>query len=151
MANEGIFLTPEESARDLGVSFAGGGKVIHKILKLRLNASKQRRLRISKLAMSLKGMHKIFSGAGFSASCWGHQVPGLSGPDVLLLERAAAQATGIHTGRCRFMANCVVYGPRGHPMARIIRDTMTLWFGVLNEIRDIGGTLYSELVSARAG
>ena len=76
---------------------------------------------------------------------WG----GIDGPDILKIERHAAQVTGIRAGgRCRFIANCVVYGPHKHPFARIIADVIKLWFKTLEQIVVVGGRLYNDLQEA---
>ena len=80
---------------------------------------------------------------------YGHQTCGVSGPVVLQIEKAAAQATGVHAaGRSRFIVNCVVYGPKKHPMGRIINETLRLWFRVFTEIKSIGGQLYEDIKHA---
>ncbi len=48
--------------------------------------------------------------------------------------KGRAEATGVTSaGRCRFTANVVAYGPRGHPVAQIINDTFGCWFRILKE------------------
>ncbi len=72
---------------------------------------------------------KLFQGAAYSAATWGHQGSGCPEHMLLKLEVDAAKATGITPqGRCRFMSLCVAYGPRGHPRARIIKETLANWF-----------------------
>ena len=51
---------------------------------------------------------------------------------LLNLEREAAKMTGItEPGRCRFTSLAIAYGPRGHPRARIIKDTLAAWFPLI--------------------
>ena len=53
------------------------------------------------------------------------------------LEKDGALSSGIHAaGRCRYWALVVAYGPRGHPIARMIRDILIEWFEVLKSIED---------------
>ena len=122
--------TVAESARDLGISYTAG-----KPVKPTMNISKQRTLktksritRTIRLSKITKQARKLFSGSVFAASTWGHQSFGISATDVLRIERAAASSAGLPNGRCRFMTLCAAYGPRGHPYARIIKESIRLWF-----------------------
>ena len=71
----------------------------------------------------------LYKGSGFSASTWGHQVCGLSKTNMELVERHGAKSSGITpAGRCRHTANCVAFGPYGHPKARIISEMFGTFF-----------------------
>ena len=52
-----------------------------------------------------------------------------------MLERHGAKCSGITpAGRCRYSANCIAYGPYGHPKARIIRETLNTFFQLTFEM-----------------
>ena len=63
---------------------------------------------------------------------WGHQAAGVSETQLLHLERDAMACSGISTaGRCRAIGLLVAYGVLGTARARIIRETLRDWFGML--------------------
>ena len=67
------------------------------------------------------------------------------------LERHAAAVAGIRQGgRCRFMINCVIYGPHKHPFARIISDTIRLWCRTLEQIAIADSRLLADIKVAWA-
>ncbi len=140
----GVTVKPEVASRDVGVAFSGGAKRCNQLFE-----KAPRRARTVKRSLQFKGCNKLFSGSGYCATTWGRQIGGIDGPDVLKLERHAAQVTGIRAGgRCRFIANCVVYGPNKHPFARIIADVMKLWFKTLEQIIVMGDKFYNDLQEA---
>ena len=48
---------------------------------------------------------------------------------LLHFERAAASISGIRAGgKCRFMTLACAYGPRNHPVARVIKELFGTWF-----------------------
>ena len=136
LAKCGITINPVEHSRDVGVSFSGGARKCNQLLKHRFESSASRRARTLKLSSNIKGCSKLFSGSGYNASIWGHQLCGVEGPMLLKLEQHAAAVSGIRkAGRCRFTTNCITYGPRKHPFAQIISDTVRLWFKRLSNYR----------------
>ena len=95
------------------------------ILKARFAKSKQRHIKISRLAKIVRKARKLFTGSAFSAATWGHQAAALSEAQLLDVERAALASTGItKEGRCRTIALLVAFGLLGPPRARIIRETL---------------------------
>lgn len=123
------------SARDLGISYTAG-KPIHRkrnINKVRIASTKSRSKCTIQIARITKKARKLTSGSVYPASTWGHQSFGISHADVLKIERRAAQSSGLPKGRCRFITLCVAFGPRSHPYARIIMETLELWFQVVRE------------------
>ncbi len=66
---------------------------------------------------------------------WGHPISGLSTVQLLEAERSGARCSGIRpAGKCRFITNCVVYGPCAHPVARVLKETFKLWFATLSKV-----------------
>ncbi len=115
--------------RDLGITIRAGIEKTVKQLRVRSKNTKISRKRIHKIANISRMARKLFQGSAYSAATWGHQGSGCPEHLLLKLEVDAAKATGITPqGRCRFISLCVAYGPRGHPRARIIKDTLTNWF-----------------------
>ena len=97
----------------------------------------------------MKRARILFSGSQYSANTWGHQVSHLTNAQIDSLEKRAAMATGIHeAGRCRSLALVVGYGPRGHPIARILKELFTEWFRVLRNISKLGYYAWQNLVIA---
>ena len=96
-----------------------------------------------RLARICRAARKLYSGSAFSAATWGHQSCGLSDSTVLPLERNALSSTGIKPeARCRTIALAVSFGVLGTPRARVIRETINEWCGILHKcehtlIRDI--------------
>ena len=123
-------------ARDLGINYTAGlNKVMRGVRSDRFNKNKGRRLKIIKIARIARAARKLFSGSGYAASTWGHQIQTILPEQLSEIERHAASAAGIDTGgRCRFIALCCAYNNRGHPVARIIRDVFVSYFDVLREI-----------------
>ena len=92
---------------------------------------------------------KLFQGSAYASATWGHQGSGCPEHMLLELEVDAAKATGITPqGRCRFTSVCVAYGPRGHPRARIIKETLANWFQLVQIKTDQNDT--NELRAAWA-
>ena len=115
--------------RDLGITFGAGNKKTGKQLRVRNKNTKISRQRIHKIANMSRMARKLFQGSAYSAATWGHQGSGCPEHLLLKLEVDAAKATGITPqGWCRFTSLCVAYGPRGHPRARVIKDTLANWF-----------------------
>jgi hypothetical protein len=55
------------------------------------------------------------------------------------LERRAANSTGVKAeGRCRHMTLTACYGPRGHPKARIFRQTFGAFFQMVQYFQKTG-------------
>ena len=135
LAAKGIIMRAFKSYRDTGASYCGGSSKCKDISNKRFINSASRRQRAARLAPTFRGARRLFAGSCFSASTWGHQVAGFSKSRLLQLEQAAARTSGIRAnGRCRFFTVCVVYGPRNHPIARILRELFVVWFQVLSEI-----------------
>ncbi len=115
--------------RDLGITFGAGVRKTENQLKVRNKNTKIGRLKMHKISKISRMARKLFQGSAYSASTWGHQGSGCPEQMLLELEVDAAKATGITPqGRCRFTSLCVAYGPRGHPRARIIKETLANWF-----------------------
>ena len=88
-------------------------------------------VKVGKLAKQSKQARKLYSGSVYSSNTWGHEATVLAMAQLDKLEKDGALSSGINaSGRCRFWALVVAYGPRGHPIARIIRDIFTEWFKV---------------------
>ena len=129
LCNLGWQIKSDRTTRDLGITFGGGNKNTQAQLKSRNKNTKISRNKICKIANISRMARKLFQGSAYSATTWGHQESGYPEHLLLQLEVDAAKATGITPqGRCRFISLCVAYGPRGHPRARIIKDTLANWF-----------------------
>ena len=52
--------------------------------------------------------------------------------EMIAIERNALACSGVSPiGRCRLVSLSVIYGPGGTPQARIVKDTIKVWFQVL--------------------
>ncbi len=77
---------------------------------------------------------------------WGHPVSGLSSAMLLEAERTGARCSGVHpAGKCRLITNCIIYGPYGHPVARILKEFFCTWFDTLAELVTLKSHMYSDL------
>jgi len=132
LKKSGVVFQPAPFGRDLGISFSpGNAKLNKKVMKDRKLKTKPRLSRIASLAKQFRAARKLYNASGFAASTWGHQSCGFSDRELLQTERQAAQCTGIKAaGRCRFTALHISYGPRGHPVGRIIKELFQYWFKV---------------------
>ena len=75
---------------------------------------------------------KWYTGSCFSGSTWGHQAAGVTTNEMKAIERNALACSGVSPiGRCRLIAPSVIHGPGGTPQARIVKDTIKVWFQVL--------------------
>ena len=130
----GIIFKIARSHRDLGACFATGKSNPRKLLNARHKKVKTRICKISSIAKHNKRANKLFKGSAFPAAVWSHQASGFSPTSMVQLEREALRCCGIPSGRCRFSALCVYYGPMGHPTARIIRELIISWFKLLSKL-----------------
>ena len=132
LAKSNVSISELASTQDVGVDFATGKRNVHRPSLNKRLKSKSKYIKIAKLARSFRQARKLFNASQYSSSTWGHPAHGLSGNQLLRMERQAAQFTGITpAGRCRFTAPAVAYRPRGHPAASIIKDTFSYWFKVI--------------------
>ncbi len=110
--------------------------VLLELLKIVYN-NRSKIIEVGKLVKQNKQARKLSSGSVYSSNTWGHEATDLAMSRLDKLEKDGALSSGINAaGRCRFWALVVAYGPRGHPITRIIRDIFIEWFKVLRHIED---------------
>ena len=138
-SNYGVEYQVARSCRDIGVSYtAGKSRPTTELIK-KFDGAWSRNRKIAGLSKINRGARKLFSASGFSASVWGHPACGLSVSMMIQLERRAANSTGVRAeGRCRHMTLTACYGYRGHPKARIFRETFKIFFQVLQFFQKAG-------------
>ncbi len=151
LRKEHIYYKPTHSARDVGVSYTAG--VRHrdagKLIRTRFTKTSKRNAKVGRLAKLSRRARVLFSGSQYSANTWGHQVTHLTQSQIDSLEKRGANATGItEAGRCRTMALIVGYGPRGHPIPRIIKELFTEWFRAVRTIARMGEAAFNNLRTA---
>ena len=132
LASQGIIMQHSEIVRDLGAGFGSGSRNTSKHVRNRFRRTSIVRRKAKQLSQIARSARKLFSGSAFSSSTYGHPLSGVSPSLNRALEVDAAKCTGITPqGRCRFTAISIGFGPRGHPYARIIRETLSLWFQII--------------------
>lgn len=131
LAQKGITYNTADTTRDLGIdfSFSHKPKVRKTTLKHIIKKTKNMLNKIKKLARISRGARVLFSGAGYSKASWGFQPSGLSYREWQQLEIAATNAAGFNSGRCRYSALCIAYGPTGLPFVRAM--LFVLWFKLI--------------------
>ena len=98
----------------------------------RFRNGKKRISKIKGIAKVSRMARKLFTGSGFAAASWGHQSAGTTPTQLAIFERQALACSGLPTyGRCRLISLSVIYGINGTPQARMIRETINLWFQIL--------------------
>ena len=123
------------AARDLGLTFTAGTSRPSALLLSRLKNNSDRIHKSVNISKVCRAGRKLFSGSGFAASTWGHSVCGFSVTAIESSERQAAKCTGVKPeGRCRFTCLVLGYGWKSHPKARIIRETFTIFYVLLQNI-----------------
>ncbi len=86
------------------------------------------------LAKISKQARKLYSGSLVSASTWGHPASNVANSPTEALEKRGALSTGIReAGRCRTSVLLVVFRPRGHAVARLLKDFFREWFAMWRE------------------
>ena len=129
----GLTYTPSTSSRDIGVSCTAGSSRPGQLLSTRPRAVKKRISKVKNLARVSRTARKLFNASAYPAATFGHPACGLTPDQLLKLERNALSCTGISPhGRCRETSLVVAFGLQGTPSARIIRETVQLWFQLLN-------------------
>ena len=87
----------------------------------------------------------MFTGSAISVATWGHQACGIAEARIIQLERDALACSGIKpAGRCRLFGLLITYGVLGTPRARLIRDTIRAWIGLLRTLNP------EEIIDLRA-
>ncbi len=120
-------------------------QVLMERYKIPRNRKKQKHV----FAKQFSKARNLFSGSTLPAMIWRHPVSGLSSSMILEAERIGARCSGITPGgKCRFITNSVVYGPKGHPVARILKELFITWFDTLAELIVLKPQLYSDLRDA---
>ncbi len=143
---KGIHLKPKSHYKYLGTSYNGGAKRCNQVIVGRFQSTSNRKRRNANIAKQFRGARKLFSGSTFHAMVWGHPISGLSSTMLLDIERTGARCSGIHpAGKCRFTTNCVVYGPFGHPVARVLKELFRTWFDTLAELFTLKPDMYPDL------
>jgi len=138
LSKHGLSFIKAKHARDLGISITAGVTRPAQLSKQRLAKSANRIKKISKIAKISRRARRLFTGSAFTMATWGHQAAGLSSSQVIQLERDALSCSGITTaGRCRTTALLVAYGINGTPQARIVRETIRDWFGMLRQAHSV--------------
>ena len=138
LKKKGVSFKFSSCARDLGLPYTAGVSRIdsNHLIRKRFSTTSCRNRRIGIIAKKTKKARVLFSGSLYSANTHGHHTVRLTNAQLEALEKRGAQATGINQeGRCRFFALVCAYGPRGHPVARIIKDIFTSWFLALEDIK----------------
>ena len=150
LPKEHIFYQPVRSARDLGITYTAG--VLHPhagaLVRSRFTKTAKRSAKIGRLAKLSKRARILFSGSQYAANSWGHQASHLSQSQIDSLEIRGASASGFEAGRCRTFALIVSYGPRGHPVARILKELFSEWFVAVRMIVKLGVTAFNNLRAA---
>ena len=130
LALRGVVFENHDNHRDLGLQFSAGRARAPALFKTRLATGTIRNTRIAKLALSNRKARKLFVSGTLPQSLWGQAVVGICSTDALRLGRLAASATGVNqTQRC--LTSC--YGSRGDPYMIAVKDTLRLWFKLIDE------------------
>ena len=80
---------------------------------------------------------------------WGHQVAHITQAQIESIEKRGANASGIfEAGRCRTLTLIVSYGPRGHPVARVLKELFSEWFKAVRSMAKLGDTAFNNLRAA---
>ncbi len=151
LRRKGIHYQPQRDVRDLGITFTAGlkHKTCNKIIRHRFIKTTKRSNKIGRIAKITKRSRVLFSGSQYSANTWGHQVVHFTQAQIDSIEKRAALATGIHeAGRCRSLALIISYGPRGHPIARILKELFSEWFRAVRAVAKLGAIAWQNLISA---
>ncbi len=142
----GIYLKDNLSYKYLGTDFTGGASKCRRVLMDRYKDTRNRSKRHALFAKRFRGARKFFSGSTYPAMLWGHPISGLTTAQLLEAERAGARCSVIHpAGKCRFVTNYIIYGPKGHPVARILKETFRTWFATLTEVVTTMPDFYPQL------
>ena len=123
------------AVRDLGVGYAAHRPKAKKdLMKKRKLTAAPVIAKTRAIANINRGGRKLYTASAFSQTTFGHQASGFSDPEILELERQAANCTGINAGRCRYSTLCIAYGPKGHPTVKLYRETFVSWFKYLQGV-----------------
>ena len=119
-------------ARDLGISYTAAASRPSELSRARFIKTRERIQKNKQIANISRMAKKLYAGSCFSASTWGHQSAGVTTNEMIAIERNALACSGVSPrGRCRLVSLSVIYGPGGTPQARIVKDTLKVWFQVL--------------------
>jgi ribonuclease HI len=137
LRRHGVQTKTAEHGRDLGISLQLRGRRSVALTASRQAAGIARLKKIQHLATITKQARRLAVPSGMSVACWGQAAAGRTPTQVANLRAALAAATGLRQARrCPITAIWLGFGLRQDPQARLIRDTVTTWYGLWRSLGD---------------
>ena len=107
LAEYGMHVQVCTSTRDVGVMFTAGKSRDVTNSKTRMNKSKLRNARVTRISSVTRAARKLYVSGTLPQGIWGHQCVGVPPMQLLQLRRMAAASTGISSRAQRCLTSCV--------------------------------------------
>ena len=123
-----------KASRDLGLCFNAARNRPAGLLNERLEKVHPRSTKVKNIAKTNKLSKTLYKGSVYPASTYGHSAAGIPPSVMNHLEKEALACCGAtKPGRCRTTSLIVNFGLLHNPYAKIVSETVSNWFGVLNK------------------